>query len=108
MGSVPRQVRVGTCGFPEAQARLFRDFGILEVQRTFYRPPRVTTAERWRREAPTGFVFTLKAWQLVTHEASSPTYRHRGVALSAAQRAQAGAWYSSLAAAPGATTSYGR
>jgi len=66
---------VGTCGFAQSQARLFRDFDILEVQHTFYQPPKVTTAERWRQKAPRGFVFTLKAWQLVTHDASSPTYR---------------------------------
>jgi uncharacterized protein YecE (DUF72 family) len=35
----------------------------------------VTTGERWRAEAPTDFEFTMKAWQLITHEPSSPTYR---------------------------------
>jgi uncharacterized protein YecE (DUF72 family) len=30
---------------------------------------------RWRASAPPGFEFTIKAWQLVTHESSSPTYR---------------------------------
>jgi len=33
------------------------------------------TAKRWREEAPAGLEFTLKAWQLITHEPSSPTYR---------------------------------
>ncbi len=32
-------------------------------------------ARKWRAEAPPGFLFTLKAWQLITHEPSSPTYR---------------------------------
>lgn len=67
--------RVGTCGFAEAQDTLFADFSILEVQKTFYQPPKVETAQRWRRKAPSDFVFTLKAWQLITHESSSPTYR---------------------------------
>src|SRR3954447_20055894 len=30
---------------------------------------------RWRALAPADFEFTIKAWQLVTHDASSPTYR---------------------------------
>lgn len=84
------RVLIGTCGFGEAQTRVFRDYDILEVQQSFYQPPRVATAERWRCRAPRGFVFTLKAWQLLTHEASSPTYRRLKVDLSKADRAQAG------------------
>ncbi|RMD78018.1 MAG: DUF72 domain-containing protein [Gammaproteobacteria bacterium] len=87
--SAPR-VRVGPCGFPEARARLFRDFSILEVQASFYRPVPPATAARWRAEAPPGFLFTLKAWQLLTHEPSSPTYRRLGRPLSAAERRLAG------------------
>ena len=70
-----RRVLVGVCGFPEARVRLYRDLDLVEVQRTFYQPPAPETAARWRAEAPPGFVFTLKAWQLVTHEPASPTYR---------------------------------
>ena len=47
----------------------------VEVQQTFYEPPKEATLRRWRDQAPSRFEFTLKAWQLVTHEASSPTYR---------------------------------
>ena len=68
-------IKVGCCGFPTAQQRYFEMFNVLEVQKTFYEPPRVATARRWREEAPPGFEFTVKAWQLITHEASSPTYR---------------------------------
>jgi len=66
---------VGCCGFPLARARYFADFAIVEVQQTFYEPPRVELARRWRAEAPPGFIFSLKAWQLITHRPSSPTYR---------------------------------
>lgn len=83
-------VRVGTCGFPEARARLFRDFSVLELQQTFYQPPHPATAARWRAEAPPGFVFTLKAWQLVTHPASSPTYRRLREPLTVRERPLAG------------------
>lgn len=50
----------------------------MEVQQTFYKPPQLVTAQRWREEAPASFCFTVKAWQLITHEPSSPTYRRAG------------------------------
>jgi uncharacterized protein YecE (DUF72 family) len=34
-----------------------------------------STAEKWRLRAPKDFEFTVKAWQLITHEPTSPTYR---------------------------------
>ena len=81
---------MGTCGFAEAQAKVFHDMDCLEVQRTFYQPPRVATAERWRAQAPAGFRFMVKAWQLVTHEAGSPTYRRLRAELSESERAECG------------------
>jgi uncharacterized protein YecE (DUF72 family) len=69
------EVRLGLCGFTIGAAAYFRQFRVVEVQQTFYEPPADATLERWRRRAPPGFEFTLKAWQLVTHEPSSPTYR---------------------------------
>jgi uncharacterized protein YecE (DUF72 family) len=66
---------VGCCGFPAARAKYYGHFAAVEVQQTFYQPPRISTAERWRAEAPEGFTFTLKAWQLITHLPTSPTYR---------------------------------
>lgn len=86
----PQQALIGICGFAERQARLFEDFAILEVQQTFYQPPQVITAQRWRARAPADFVFTIKAWQLITHLAGSPTYRRLREPLSDAQRADAG------------------
>lgn len=69
---------VGCSGFPVARARYWERFRAVEVQQTFYRPPRVETLGRWRAEAPEGAVFALKAWQVVTHPATSPTYRRLG------------------------------
>jgi uncharacterized protein YecE (DUF72 family) len=60
------------------------------VQQTFYEPPRDEVMARWRRQAPLRFEFTLKAWQLITHDASSPTYRRLRRPLSAEQRASVG------------------
>lgn len=69
------QIYVGCCGFPVARARYYRAFKAVEIQQTFYQPPKMMTARKWREEAPRDFLFTLKAWQLITHEATSPTYR---------------------------------
>lgn len=82
-------VQVGTCGFAAAQATLFREFDILEVQQTFYQPPGVSTVTRWREHAPPDFIFTIKAWQLLTHEPGSPTYRRLKEDLGSARLAQA-------------------
>lgn len=68
-------VRVGCCGWAAAQARYFAALDAVEIQQTFYEPPRPATLERWRRAAPRTFSFTVKCFQLVTHERSSPTYR---------------------------------
>ena len=58
---------------------------------------------------PADFEFTLKAWQLITHEAKSPTYRRLKRKLSETEKAEAGsfrataivneAWGATLAAA---------
>ena len=68
-------VRLGLCGFTIGAGEYFRRYRVVEVQQTFYDPPRDAVMARWRRQAPRRFEFTLKAWQLITHEAASPTYR---------------------------------
>lgn len=65
-------------------------FSCVEVQHTFYQPPRLTTLERWRQEAPPEFEFVLKAWQLITHDAKSPTYRRLKKKLSEHEKQEAG------------------
>lgn len=72
--NTPRLI-VGCCGWAEAQARYFADFQTIELQTTFYQPPANAVAERWKSRAPSGFQFCMKAWQLITHTPSSPTYR---------------------------------
>mgnify|MGYP001031052709 CR=1 FL=1 len=66
---------IGCCGWPEGRAAYYTHFPVVELQATFYQPPSFELARKWRAEAPAGFIFTLKAWQLITHEPSSPTYR---------------------------------
>jgi len=68
-------IRLGLCGFTIAAADYFATFDTLEVQQTFYEPPSRLTMSRWREQAPEGFVFTIKAWQIITHRATSKTYR---------------------------------
>jgi len=73
------QLKVGCCGFPVSMKKYFETFNVVEVQKTFYKPPEVKTAEKWRKSAPEGFEFTVKAWQVITHPPSSPTYRKAGI-----------------------------
>ncbi|AIY89486.1 DUF72 domain-containing protein [Geoglobus acetivorans] len=68
-------IKVGCCGIPTSMEKYFQMFDVVEVQKTFYRPPKPETAERWRELAGEGFEFTVKAFQVITHPPSSPTYR---------------------------------
>lgn len=83
-------MKVGCCGFPLPQARYVTQFPVVEVQQTFYQPPRLATLERWRAQAPSEFEFTLKAWQLITHPVSSPTYKRLKAPLSDIERRECG------------------
>ena len=85
-------VKIGCCGFPLAQARYARHFHVVEVQQTFYQVPALKTLQGWRARLPAPFEFTLKAWQLITHEASSPTYRRLKEKLNSAQLRCCGAF----------------
>jgi uncharacterized protein YecE (DUF72 family) len=73
--SKARQIKVGCCGFAGAQKKYFELFEVIEIQQTFYQLPEIKTAEKWRKSASPDFEFTMKAWQLITHVPSSPTYR---------------------------------
>lgn len=69
-------VKVGCCGFPINKKEYFKNFSLVELQSTFYEiPAKIETVKRWRKEAPKNFEFTIKAFQVITHEISSPTYK---------------------------------
>jgi len=85
-------VRVGLCGWTTGRAAYVRRFPVVEVQHTFYEPPADALLARWRAEVPAGFEFAIKAWQLVTHESGSPTYRRLKQPLPAEHRGQVGAF----------------
>jgi len=46
------KVKVGCCGFPRGMKHYFSQFRLVEVQQTFYKPPQVETALKWRQQAP--------------------------------------------------------
>jgi len=68
-------VRVGLCGFTMSMQVYARYFPVVEVQSTFYEPPQDATMRKWLANAGPNLEYTMKVWQLVTHPASSPTYR---------------------------------
>jgi uncharacterized protein YecE (DUF72 family) len=69
------RVRIGLCGFTMSMEDYALHFPVVEVQNTFYEPPRNEVMQRWRAVAAPTLEYTMKVWQLVTHSASSPTYR---------------------------------
>ena len=64
------------------------------MQHTFYEPPGDALLRRWRADVPPEFEFTIKAWQLVTHESASPTYRRLKQPLPAEYHGQVGSFRS--------------
>ena len=85
-------IKVGCCGFAAGRGKYFATLPLVEINITFYQPPELSVVQRWRDEAPDRFEFTLKAWQLITHEAHSPTYRRLREALSPGDQARVGSF----------------
>ena len=73
-----------------AQDRYASQYPVVEVQHTFYDPPADVVLRRWRATMPASFEFTIKAWQLITHDGSSPTYRRIRRPLTSVERSEAG------------------
>ena len=85
--------RIGTCGYGRAKKPDYASqLDCVEIQHTFYKPPQVKTLEGWRSEMPEGFEFTLKAWQFITHEGSSPTYKRLKRELTEKEAKEVGAF----------------
>jgi uncharacterized protein YecE (DUF72 family) len=87
-------LRIGTCGFRSTKETYAERLSTVEIQHTFYQPPMVKTLESWRASMPESFEFTLKAWQLITHESSSPTYKRLRRKLTEKELADSGAFRS--------------
>jgi uncharacterized protein YecE (DUF72 family) len=84
------KVKVGCSGFSVAQEKYYHTFQLVELQSTFYRLPRESTLRRWREAAPPGFEFALKAWQVITHPSSSPTWKRAALTVEKAKAARYG------------------
>lgn len=83
-------VLVGCCGLAGLSLGEYaKRFSVLEVQSTFYRLPMKHTAEVWRKTAP-NLVFTMKAFQGVTHPSDSPTWRKAARELEGVDPAEVG------------------
>ncbi len=103
------KIKIGTSGFRTNKTEYAQLLDCVEIQHTFYQPPQISTLERWRLEVPDSFEFAVKAWQLITHEAKSPTYKRLKKKLSETEREEAGyfkptaivqeAWETTLACA---------
>jgi len=44
-----------------------RHFATVEINNTFYRLPKGATFDRWREQAPEGFIYAVKASRYITH-----------------------------------------
>lgn len=95
MSSSPTLINIGCCGFRSSRESYYSLLAAVEVQHTFYQPPQIPTLAKWRAEAPADFVFTIKAWQLITHQSSSPTYRRLKRELTETEKTRAGSFRSS-------------
>jgi uncharacterized protein YecE (DUF72 family) len=84
------KINIGTCGFRGNKIEYSQILSCVEIQHTFYQPPQIKTLERWRAEMPDDFEFTLKAWQIITHEAKSPTYKRLKKSLTETEKEEAG------------------
>ncbi len=69
---------IGCSGFPVGMKRYMEVFNTVEVQKTFYKIPRVSVLEKWKKMSKESFVFNIKAFQGVTHPVSSPTWKRFG------------------------------
>lgn len=86
------QLKTGCCGLRMQKAEYAAQFPVVEIQHTFYQPPQIKTLEKWRAEVPPEFEFTLKAWQLITHERRSPTYKRLKKVLTEEEKDECGSF----------------
>ncbi|WP_157058738.1 DUF72 domain-containing protein [Ignicoccus islandicus] len=80
-GNTDLMIYYGTCGFPKSKRVLREYINAVEIQQTFYNPPPLETLEKWRRELGDEINVHLKAWQLVSHPPTSPTYRRAKIVI---------------------------
>ena len=72
------KIHVGCCGLPVGLKKYAKIFDCVEINKTFYKLPKLETAKKWRNVTPKNFIFCVKCFQGVTHPTSSPTWRRYG------------------------------
>ena len=78
------KIYIGVCAFKK---RYYSSpIRCVELQRTFYNIPQEKTVKKWRDEAPKDFVFNIKVFQGLTHDAKSPTWRRYTKKLSSKEK----------------------
>jgi len=61
-------IKIGCCGYPVGRKRYQETFKLVEINRTFYKIPKISTVIKWREEAPAEFEFAVKAHQDISHK----------------------------------------
>ena len=61
-------IKTGCCGYPVGRKKYQETFRLVEINRTFYKIPKISTVIKWRKEAPAEFEFTVKAHQDISHK----------------------------------------
>lgn len=65
----------GCCGFGYNIGAYLKRLSTVEYQQTFFNPPKAAALRRLRDRSPAGFNYVIRAWQLITHEPTSPGYK---------------------------------
>jgi uncharacterized protein YecE (DUF72 family) len=60
-------IKVGCCGYPTSMKKYYEKFQLVEINRTFYEYPKMSTVAGWQEKAPSDFEFTVKAYQGISH-----------------------------------------
>lgn len=61
-------IKVGCCGYPTSMKKYHESFDLVELNRTFYVYPQMSTVTGWRERSPVNFEFTIKAHQDISHK----------------------------------------
>ena len=68
-------VKIGCASFGQYKRHdYFKRLSVVEYQQSFFNPPAAAVLTRLRQQAPEGFDFVVKAWQLVTHPPQGKKY----------------------------------
>ncbi|MGC9059891.1 MAG: DUF72 domain-containing protein [Thermoplasmata archaeon] len=76
------RIVIGCCGLPVALEKYAGMLNAVETQQTFYQLIPEKTAQTWREKADkvkSGFEFTVKAHQFITHNPNGSTYLRAGI-----------------------------